>query len=1667
MKIKVTRKDLTYGARIYTIEYSPANQRLDVYPEGGTKQRPAEERKAIGRYIQEEEGIDAVIRYACENGLAKEPRKNRFNYSEWVKETLSRLNMNVENPKKLVPIEKRRFRFIKMTSEIKKMMRDLPRANIVDSKGREHEIPYAAHSSNNAVYVFVDPDEYEMLTDPKRAADPFRLGIIKDLACVLLIHEMGVMLGLVPDRFIDRRYPVNEIDKRYSTLKQNPTTRFEELTLDIVDLNTNLATRDYAAGRKAQAAATGKWHGEKTDGYVTLWSDSARIEVYSVPDLIDRLNNLVSEGILPKGWKFVEQRFPYPIPPSAQFYLQLVNDERVPMSWNEPKEIADALNKHIAQATASAASPYFIGMSMGGTKLYVALYQNVDGKKTVIGTKSIIWKEALGLADKKDVASPAKVSPDTMVEKMAEIIMELLAINDLTPRDLNNIGCTSPGPIDHDSGIIGAGRKTFNLPFENYPFSQKIMSRLGVSNAEVKHDAQSGLEGEIALGRLGDVNNGYYVIQGTGLGGSISKDKKYYTAAPEFTEPGHHIVGSPIPAQEGRYHYRFINKYGKNHPYEVVEMPDPEKSYQITEGRAKELLASGKFIDSDLIWVIRGEKDLEDVVAGVGLEAMLKDKLMLTWQFSYSAKYYARFNEPKDISELALHGTREEREIAKLMIAHIADELGKAMACLIDASNGTEWQIERIVIGSTIGEKLGIDSQGNMLKNDNGDDYYFAEIRYAAEEELIGRFKLPSDFARNISKQILRSNITQDERETAGFDRSQTAMEISSESPLLEREAEAIYKLRAALSRKGMSQTEAEKVVDMYKKEVRPRLLAQDKLDKPELIRAVLRVVTLHVDNNIDPIGLLGIFKNADFSKIKTGVKLGDFLRDTFAASPLTQTIQALPPKPEVDRHARGKSPNDAKTIIALHEQLQKGPFTIDDFVNAYSWVRSNYSELEFDEAAEKYPDSIARIDLNVLISEGLLVRAPAIPGKLRSNAYMVTSKLLELLPEIKAKAQQYEPMALRIAKGLKNLSAKQVHMSDLIKEACYGLLDAIDLATVITQPPFRSIRPGQIYAALNSSVSDLEFFICIDHPLFDGNAEFVRIGRNVQVGGLVKLMNAEQMAAAGLSRIVLKYPRKTLRSHLEKVEGLARARAAFEREQAELKEFRQLAADAARQQEAATTEDAAMATKQINAEVTPQADASVLDLIQVAVAKQDLKRQERFDIVSNVVQDKYPALMPALGHLRPLIDEPNTDTIILAVNKETNSPLERLILRRAFLGESEGLVDNYLETLGHQITAWLKAKDYAKVREQLIDSGRAYLDEASYRDYELKPPKNRDLDGELTVLRNILRDTADGRKFLNSEAYTSINGVVRVRLAMAFGLPMQGVEIKGSDAKTEVLSRIYANPARQDSEYRNVRSAIGDNMNPKEFTVVKITGFNEYLIVDNKNKFASYISDSGPRGEFITSFHIYNPISISVEEEQAVRTGVRSTIAEILEGIMKLVPARWIDGWLGLVNFALALDKAEVTQNIIPDNKSVLIFSEKVTFGERNPDGSYKEAIAPLLPSFIRSNVRVIVVVSHEDEEKAKRQMEFIDEINTSQKLPESRKIECRDSVAKARSVIPNGRYYYFKIASEEPSGLRGVTTINIIVQKILDAIGSILPIPAVELANMHEAARRFAEAA
>ena len=220
-------------------------------------------------------------------------------------------------------------------------------------------------------------------------------------------------------------------------------------------------------------------------------------------------------------------------------------------------------------------------------------------------------------------------------------------------------------------------------------------------------------------------------------------------------------------------------------------------------------------------------------------------------------------------------------------------------------------------------------------------------------------------------------------------------------------------------------------------------------------------------------------------------------------------------------------------------------------------------------------------------------------------------------------------------------------------------------------------------------------------------------------------------------------------------------------------------------------------------------------------------------------------------------------------------------------------------------------------------------------------------------------------------------------------------------------------------------------------------TGVGLYLIQQTIEKLGGTIEVRSELGKG-TTFTIRLPIAPSY--------GSRSSAAGAT-GALKALPQEWHGNDLKVADFLAELSQLLRIENVLNQDKSTFIFSEKVTFDN---------GLGVLLPKLAKSGMRVAVIATND------RQRALIDELN--QGKPEDERIIYADTVADIRTKIHTARYYYFKVTGDPDTDLQGITTFDIteIVKRIIDALGKVSGIVERErLELLHEAARKFAEAA
>jgi glucokinase len=163
------------------------------------------------------------------------------------------------------------------------------------------------------------------------------------------------------------------------------------------------------------------------------------------------------------------------------------------------------------------------GLDLGGTKIQAVL---LDGRRSVL--------------TQARRPTPGKGGAREVVEALAGALAEACAEAGVETRELTGVGVGSPGVIDARRGIVTGAR---NLPGEGAPIRMTAgLRELTGTRAYVENDVTVGVWAEYALGAARRTKSLLGVWWGTGVGGGIVLDGKYWEGRGAAAELGHVVV---------------------------------------------------------------------------------------------------------------------------------------------------------------------------------------------------------------------------------------------------------------------------------------------------------------------------------------------------------------------------------------------------------------------------------------------------------------------------------------------------------------------------------------------------------------------------------------------------------------------------------------------------------------------------------------------------------------------------------------------------------------------------------------------------------------------------------------------------------------------------------------------------------------------------------------------------------------------------------------------------------------------------------------------------------------------------------------------------------------------------------------------------------------------
>jgi len=167
-------------------------------------------------------------------------------------------------------------------------------------------------------------------------------------------------------------------------------------------------------------------------------------------------------------------------------------------------------------------SVYYIGVDLGGTKLYTALADE-DGK----------------IISGKKMPTEADKGEEVIINNITASIDSVLKDSGVAKKDVEKIGIGSPGPLSVRKGII---YETANMSWENVPILKIMEEKTGLP-VKLENDANAAALGEKWFGAGKGIDDLIYITVSTGIGGGIIINKRAYHGFDGAAgEVGHMII---------------------------------------------------------------------------------------------------------------------------------------------------------------------------------------------------------------------------------------------------------------------------------------------------------------------------------------------------------------------------------------------------------------------------------------------------------------------------------------------------------------------------------------------------------------------------------------------------------------------------------------------------------------------------------------------------------------------------------------------------------------------------------------------------------------------------------------------------------------------------------------------------------------------------------------------------------------------------------------------------------------------------------------------------------------------------------------------------------------------------------------------------------------------
>ena len=165
---------------------------------------------------------------------------------------------------------------------------------------------------------------------------------------------------------------------------------------------------------------------------------------------------------------------------------------------------------------------------------------DIGGTKILAG----ITDPAGKLVACRSVATLAERGAEDVVARCVSLMRKLALEAHIALEMLAGIGCSVPGPLDRESGVVLFSP---NLGWRDVPLAAWLQHQCGVP-VEIEDDARCAALGEVRRGAARGIENAVYVTISTGIGGGVIVNGRIYRGAHGFAgEVGHMTLAANGP----------------------------------------------------------------------------------------------------------------------------------------------------------------------------------------------------------------------------------------------------------------------------------------------------------------------------------------------------------------------------------------------------------------------------------------------------------------------------------------------------------------------------------------------------------------------------------------------------------------------------------------------------------------------------------------------------------------------------------------------------------------------------------------------------------------------------------------------------------------------------------------------------------------------------------------------------------------------------------------------------------------------------------------------------------------------------------------------------------------------------------------------------------------